>query len=174
MGKERQRENLSPSSRGRGLKCSAPYNHEPPQSVALFTRAWIEMAFDTRSCTFTIASPSSRGRGLKWSCRTLLHNVTMSPSSRGRGLKSADKQGIPQKSRSPSSRGRGLKFVSGKLTNFRIKVALFTRAWIEMALKPLVIMFAPVALFTRAWIEIASSVSGKPHSKCRPLHEGVD
>ena len=35
-----------------------------------------------------------------------------------------------------------------------VKVALFTRAWIEMLLSYLPKYFALVALFTRAWIEI--------------------
>ena len=31
-----------------------------------------------------------------------------------------------------------------------------------------------VALFTRAWIEIAEGVVIEESLKCRPLHEGVD
>ena len=33
-------------------------------------------------------------------------------------------------------------------------VALFTRAWIEIARQSLKIYLSPVALFTRAWIEM--------------------
>ena len=40
-----------------------------------------------------------------------------------------------------------------------LKVALFTRAWIEMAIWVKVGLISGVALFTRAWIEIASASS---------------
>ena len=53
---------------------------------------------------------------------------------------------------SPSSRGRGLKYSSPFTIWHSPKVALFTRAWIE--------------------IQIAAIVSTAP--PCRPLHEGVD
>ena len=53
-------------------------------------------------------------------------------------------------------------------------VALFTRAWIEII--EVFWCFVPksVALFTRAWIEITltSDLFSPPFS--RPLHEGVD
>ena len=55
---------------------------------------------------------------------------------------------------SPSLRGRGLKYLSNLLFVFLKQVALFTRAWIEIALIKSVITGVPVALFTRAWIEI--------------------
>ena len=38
------------------------------------------------------------------------------------------------------------------------KVALFTRAWIEIATEIADMMIAGVALFTRAWIEIKVSL----------------
>ncbi len=41
----------------------------PPQTVALFTRAWIEIKLGGMSYDEWKASPSSRGRGLK--CRSL-------------------------------------------------------------------------------------------------------
>ena len=55
---------------------------------------------------------------------------------------------------SPSSRGRGLKSkLCGKLCDV-INVALFTRAWIEINKKWILVRRICVALFTRAWIEI--------------------
>ena len=58
---------------------------------------------------------------------------------------------------SPSSRGRGLKS-EYELTQKMIekKVALFTRAWIEIQPEMEALDAVPVALFTRAWIEIDS------------------
>ena len=55
---------------------------------------------------------------------------------------------------SPSSRGRGLKCNVGILLINKFVVALFTRAWIEMAQARCFIWYFAVALFTRAWIEI--------------------
>ena len=54
------------------------------------------------------------------------------------------------------------------------RVALFTRAWIEMLSTSPVSAILRVALFTRAWIEML--ISSKPSSarSGRPLHEGVD
>ena len=60
------------------------------------------------------------------------------------------------------------------MTAKRQKVALFTRAWIEIndiAPKDAV---SAVALFTRAWIEIPLSFSQSIRILSRPLHEGVD
>ena len=56
----------------------------------------------------------------------------------------------------------------------RQKVALFTRAWIEIIIAQLLIDNVLVALFTRAWIEIMISVSSSTSLLSRPLHEGVD
>ncbi len=121
----------SPSSRGRGLKslqflCQSPYrlvalftrawieidsqrNIDRDRSVALFTRAWIEMHISNDT-------PLADG----------------SPSSRGRGLKSHTEGDLYYRVASPSSRGRGLKYDYRKMTK-KDEVALFTRAWIEIA-----------------------------------------
>ena len=56
----------------------------------------------------------------------------------------------------------------------RTEVALFTRAWIEIAGVLLLGTFALVALFTRAWIEIDYNAVNKKEFSRRPLHEGVD
>ena len=55
-----------------------------------------------------------------------------------------------------------------------ISVALFTRAWIEIP-KSQVRKFAfAVALFTRAWIEMSAMEIAERFEDGRPLHEGVD
>ena len=80
---------------------------------------------------------------------------------------------------SPSSRGRGLKYLQYFKSVTKLRVALFTRAWIEIRfvvsefgipkspssrgrglkyhITPLKDCYQHVALFTRAWIEIANA-----------------
>ena len=67
---------------------------------------------------------------------TCFTQITTSPSSRGRGLKY--KRCIVElaKAASPSSRGRGLKYLRQNYFVRQPKVALFTRAWIEMYVSP--------------------------------------
>ena len=52
-------------------------------------------------------------------------------------------------------------------------VALFTRAWIEIALINRIAEVKVVALFTRAWIDILDIERLNELFKGRPLHEGV-
>ena len=100
------------------------------REVALFTRAWIEISEQVIAPAMQAQSPSSRGRGLKlFSCHFIYRNP-----------------------RSPSSRGRGLKFFRHGICCRLQKVALFTRAWIE--------------IIHAYWYP--SRLLG------RPLHEGVD
>ena len=54
------------------------------------------------------------------------------------------------------------------------RVALFTRAWIEITWNIAICRIAPVALFTRAWIEIINETVIVGRTWGRPLHEGVD
>ena len=54
------------------------------------------------------------------------------------------------------------------------RVALFTRAWIEMYPDKIIIICFIVALFTRAWIEIKIFTNFCHRKRCRPLYEGVD
>ena len=55
------------------------------------------------------------------------------------------------------------------------QVALFTRAWIEIAVNWAIWNVALVALFTRAWIEMFTlTISERTCGCSRPLHEGVD
>ena len=54
------------------------------------------------------------------------------------------------------------------------RVALFTRAWIEITGYSDFILILAVALFTRAWIEIETIHENRIRSDSRPLHEGVD
>ena len=56
--------------------------------------------------------------------------------------------------RSPSLRGRGLKFGDFAYKVDACKVALFARAWIEIAVSFATSSGTFVALFARAWIEI--------------------
>ena len=53
-------------------------------------------------------------------------------------------------------------------------VALFTRAWIEIPPYKALSTLKLVALFTRAWIEIDSLLCCHVLAERRPLHEGVD
>ena len=57
---------------------------------------------------------------------------------------------------------------------YRRKVALFTRAWIEINANEQIRTAVLVALFTRAWIEMELESEVKKRENCRPLHEGVD
>ena len=100
----------SPSSRGRGLKLRYMTSLIP-------------------KCP----SPSSRGRGLKYHFSVIKCELVRSPSSRGRGLKFFAKINRLTQSSSPSSRGRGLKSTVLDELLLNNNVALFTRAWIEMA-----------------------------------------
>ena len=56
--------------------------------------------------------------------------------------------------KSPSLRGRGLKYPIFTKLSHSFHVALFTRAWIEIAVSYSDYSSESVALFTRAWIEI--------------------
>ena len=60
---------------------------------------------------------------------------------------------------SPSLRGRGLKYKVIKMSEYYNKVALFTRAWIEIDILEKALQNYFVALFTRAWIEIDMNYS---------------
>ena len=120
----------------------------------------------------------------------------MSPSLRGRGLKCLLRCSCVYNHLSPSLRGRGLKFFNFSCSSCYFSVALFTRAWIEIASLLSACQALPVALFTRAWIEIAHTLlyhksewvalftrawiemgSSRiicSREYCRPLCEGVD
>ena len=81
---------------------------------------------------------------------------------------------IPWISMSPSSRGRGLKYINRNCKTVYKRVALFTRAWIEIKSSELLSPSPSVALFTRAWIEILIFFLYSYFISRRPLHEGVD
>ena len=55
-----------------------------------------------------------------------------------------------------------------------ICVALFARAWIEIATLDKSALSCHVALFARAWIEIKRVAISAKHIRRRPLCEGVD
>ena len=75
---------------------------------------------------------------------------------------------------SPSSRGRGLKSPLPSAIEVRRRVALFTRAWIEIRDFMNKNALPKVALFTRAWIEMRKLGNICVLETRRPLHEGVD
>ena len=77
-----------------------------------------------------------------------------SPSSRGRGLKCHNRHEQRNHQWSPSSRGRGLKYHLLQRLLIQSRVALFTRAWIEMSAVIFNLFLTCVALITRAWIEM--------------------
>ena len=81
-------------------------------AVALFTRAWIEIADKLTRGRERRKSPSSRGRGLKLFVLDPSLLVDLSPSSRGRGLKLLVFVLMLKNATSPSSRGRGLKSIA--------------------------------------------------------------
>ena len=122
---------LSPSLRGRGLKLHQERVTGSDSHVALFTRAWIEIAL-IKSVITGVPSPSLRGRGLKFKNKIAVSTLEWSPSLRGRGLK----------------------FDYAFCNSISEIVALFTRAWIEMFMFIYQTPHCRVALFTRAWIEI--------------------
>ena len=86
-------------------------------------------------------------------CLSVVVSVPLSPSSRGRGLKLTQTHTRYVFDVSPSSRGRGLKHSLYFHFIPLVKVALFTRAWIETAKTSRDTPDKAVALFTRAWIE---------------------
>ena len=155
------------------MAASMPLWHSLP--VALFTRAWIEIFHIVTNAVLKL-SPSLRGRGLKFSilsqtpclncrplyegvdwnacrfdligcrrCRPLYEGVDWNRNILGKHI---------DRERSPSLRGRGLKSFGVEVNLQTDKVALFTRAWIEMKLTYGKIIKNTVALFTRAWIEM--------------------
>ena len=120
--------------------------------VALFTRAWIETGSSTATAAPKRGRPLHEGVDRNTGELKLALDGLESPSSRGRGSKPSGWFLVQAECRSPSSRGRGSKPQSAVLSccddgrplhegvdrnNPRaregrdIRVALFTRAWIE-------------------------------------------
>ena len=100
---------MSPSSRGRGLKYFLRPLFLRRLTVALFTRAWIEISLEMDSRFCGVVALFTRA----WIEIPCLSHCAL-----------------------------------------RLFVALFTRAWIEILQVPRCKIPLPVALFTRAWIEI--------------------
>ena len=101
-------------------------------SVALFTRAWIEIHLQYQTLFYMLRRPLHEGVDWNTSKINILIYGDPSPSSRGRGLKYSVVPPVLLLNWSPSSRGRGLKYSLPKVANTHQDVALFTRAWIEM------------------------------------------
>ena len=119
-------------------------------SVALFTRAWIEISPVSVSITISVGRPLHEG--VDWNRQSAKH--------------------WPWQERRPLHEGvdwnAHIKWYSACW-----RVALFTRAWIEISHRRRLILQSSVALFTRAWIEIRLPKNDKK-GRSRPLHEGVD
>ena len=71
-----------------------------------------------------------------------------------------------------------MKFIKSDKIIYKVIVALFTRAWIEIVQLVTLSPILPVALFTRAWIEISSAQNinfliGSPSLRGRGLKYGL-
>ena len=146
----------------------------PARAVALFTRAWIEIA--SRYLRF-------QNRCVALFTRAWIEIPLQSPKSAyfvvalftRAWIEIAVIHGnVNLCLRSPSSRGRGLKSYHSRKLLLPQDVALFTRAWIEITLGKDLKGGLIVALFTRAWIEINAEGVSQLVALGRPLHEGVD
>ncbi len=126
---------MSPSSRGRGLKPHREDAEIRGVDVALFARAWIE----TRAAVVpSISHP------VALFARAWIETCSIAVC-------------IGRDFESPSSRGRGLKRLTCRALSAIPEVALFARAWIETCLRRRQAFHPSVALFARAWIETAHS-----------------
>ena len=187
----------SPFSRGRGLKSMTEYMKEDVKLVALFTRAWIEIRWDSFRYGRLYSRPFHEG--VDWNHmehRRLLWQKQVALFTRA-----------------------WIEINLGFEMSFLLPVALFTRAWIEiLQIKPVMptakrrpfhegvdwnmtntktpiptarspfsrgrglkfkvraawTISAQVALFTRAWIEIHLYRPWRTSASSRPFHEGVD
>ena len=91
---------------------------------------------------------------MKYSFLYLFHGVIKSPSSRGRGLKYKSWQKFFEQERVALFTRAWIEILPVLRLFLLLFVALFTRAWIEILIYALSAIFHNVALFTRAWIEI--------------------
>ena len=89
-------------------------------SVALFTRAWIEIRFWLLSRISCQVALFTRAWIEIYFLGRILKVVSTSPSSRGRGLKSILATEKGKSFKSPSSRGRGLKSQVQILSNIKL------------------------------------------------------
>ena len=142
-------EHTSPSSRGRGLKFDRELVVLYRCTVALFTRAWIEISIHRlwedkhQVALFTRA----------WIEIKLQHSTNVSKS-------------VALFTRIEITLSIYASSVS--------IVALFARAWIEIRQGTSHGKNPAVALFTRAWIEISYRQDRRIKRHSRPLCEGVD
>ena len=86
----------------------------------------------------------------------------MSPSSRGRGLKWCAYCRLQFFPRVALFTRAWIEMIAALNASSKYDVALFTRAWIEILSHPVLWTIIPVALFTRAWIEITMPLSLQP------------
>ena len=167
---------MSPSLRGRGLKCYILSNIICNSKVALFTRAWIEIAVSYSDYSAESGRPLYEGVDWNTVLVCCMLNVCCRPLYEGVDWNDNVNPTAFIASGRPLYEGVDWNKLSRKVIKWPC-VALFTRAWIEMTRKfpvpqagssrPLyegvdwnrvgeldwrVVIF--VALFTRAWIEI--------------------
>ena len=101
---------MSPSLRGRGLKFYRHRSEETRRTVALFTRAWIEIWWVAENGKALSCRPLYEGVDWNWYTHRPRILWRLSPSLRGRGLKSIFFALLSADcAPSPSLRGRGLK-----------------------------------------------------------------
>ncbi len=69
---------------------------------------------------------------------------------------------------------RGLKYQLLRVYFYKLTVALYTSAWIEIIHTNHLMKKQGVALYTSAWIEIQESKADSAKTRSRTLHECVD
>ena len=163
----------SPSLRGRGLKYFLTiYGKTDGKGRPLYEGVDWNIVLQRQEKELS-KSPSLRGRGLKltwqerhwrYTGRPLYEGVDWNKWYRGIDLSTHCR---------PLYEGVDW---NQNLCQFltRKKVALFTRAWIEISNCKCKLGRRAVALFTRAWIEINPILIDADFTVGRPLYEGVD
>ena len=143
----------SPSLRGSGLKLTNWFPWKPA-CVSLFTREWIEIGLITIKKVHEEVSLFTR----EWIEIATMARKPHWPSGLPlyEGVDWNIQWGSTEQMRlrSPSLRGSGLKYQFTKFDVSCSEVSLFTREWIEMAVRTSTLWLWMVSLFTREWIEI--------------------
>ena len=125
--------------------------HNTRRCVALFTRAWIEISFQQQKFTGCIVALFTRAWIEIYGLILIISFRPVALFTRA-WIEIIAVSPAVAKRWSPSSRGRGLKYCRSAVSQYIAVVALFTRAWIEM----------DGLLYT---LRVLVG---------RPLHEGVD
>ena len=147
---------LSPSTRGCGLKCFCLIGQASGHNVTLYTRVWIEI---TSSLSPDSSVPSHPlHEGVDWNILNCLHtfNTIMSPSTRGCGLKFRKFMVLQRASRVTLYTRVWIEIQYSLVSASPMKVTLYTRVWIEILWRSRAICKRLVTLYTRVWIEMFS------------------